>query len=222
MIRIFKEQKTQTLPKDALEDFGEILFGEFRKKDEPDTDYEDRIFNMVYKWVDGDFMDSDLLSNDEKEVFRRFNKLKELYPDVLKPDSTKDIYRAVSAEDVIEFGEAEFDKDDFVFLDTRGIKWYSIQRPYYPYKEVESWTYGFYEALEFAHGMVKAPRFIVKEPKAETDDLLFDIDFINQVSSSIHGGEENEIVRIGKEPIESAVYYVSDDDYNKLIEKGLL
>ena len=41
---------------DIIKKFGNILFGDFRKKGEKDTDYEKEIFQTIRDWIKGDFM----------------------------------------------------------------------------------------------------------------------------------------------------------------------
>jgi len=205
---ILKERITS---KEIALKFGDILFGDYRKKGEKDTEYEAKIFNALYNWVSGSYMHGKYRKNFNL-VINELKQLKTQYPDVLKP-TTNVLYRLMDM-DLNNF------KNDIIFFKKENNRWYNpVKHLYTPLSYVTSWTTSEGVAFGFKNKPVGLAidrsipyNFsirIVAKATFPDDELLFNPSFFNSLSLEITKNRQNEILHLGKKPIK--VNYIFDD-----------
>ena len=89
-MKTFKEYISEVSKGDAAEKYGKILFGDFRKKKESDTEAEKKLFKALQAYyIRYEKMDLDTI----KELI----KIRKHYPDILKPKKKiKYVYRTTT------------------------------------------------------------------------------------------------------------------------------
>lgn len=170
--------------------FGKILFGDWWNFPEEDTEDEEYIFGMVKDYVNN----SDRLPENLIKALRYMVKHRDAFPEFLKPQA-KEVYRGL----FLPHDVAEHYKDK--------------QVPYTPQREIESWTTDYQMAVNFANNdfgsVIGAHDTSSRVPvviAAKVDDsFIFNTTLTNSLSQFHHSTNEDEIIRVGSQPIQVTV-----------------
>ena len=204
------------------DEYGNILFGDERGKDEPNVKDESQAFYAFHAYTGSAYG-----KNLPKETIDYFKKLLALknkghYEDILKPDN-EPVYRGVSLgtdheEAVRKIYEIfKITKDDLK-------KGKYINKPtdytYKPMSEIESWTTNLDMAKAFALGRTTGQTFygFIMETKGNNKDMLFDDEFTNRYGRF----HENEVMRVSKKPLKLQAHMVFPNPRFKNILRGYI
>ena len=174
----------------TTKDIGNIMFGDFKKEPEPDTEVERYVFNKIYNYI------ANSETADKKELSRflkMLNRLKNTYPEDLIPSSGS-AYRGIGVSEKI-YKMILPSIDQFPKIP----KYFKSKVTFEP-KNLESWSLNKEIAIGFMrHYNYKYPALI--EMKID-DSFIMNEKLTNLISNYIFGAHEYEIFRIPNGPIE--------------------
>lgn len=210
LLDLLNERKNEKkIPRDALNKFGEILFGDFRNKGEKDTSYERKVFDLLLGFMTAESgKNLDKLFIDNAQYLK---DLKEYYP-ILEPNEKgKVFYRGADMERSKIEKLAE--KSDFekISSDKRLKEYIKFDKKitYSPHAPVQSWTINFEVATEFTgqFGSEKEDAIpVIFKSKLDKDEMLFDFTFLNEVAKKkVLGWKEYEVLRVDKSSVDVEV-----------------
>ena len=195
--------------------FGEYLFGTYRNLPEEDTERESEIFNSLKKFVKSEFGRD--LEQDFLNTVKDLKQVKDEYPEILKPNVNK-IWRlsTTSVEELVNLNIKEMVENNNIFeMDGRPL----IDMGETTYKAnstVQSWTSDIGSMLTHINW---PPSLIYEWDISSTDNLLFNSNFLNQLSMDLHNKSEYEVIRISNEPIKvKAQAYLNIPIIENLVE----
>lgn len=211
----------EDLPKQFEPEYGKHLFGDFRKLNEPDTEKEKKYFEIIKKWLKGNYESGKLnLSTIELQAFKDLMKLKKYEPEILKPE-TNILYRGVKKYSRY-FDDFKLKKEDFELIQINGRGFYKCKKQinYKPNSEIQSWTTNFNMAWGFAiknvfdYGKIA----VIYKCKFPENSILFNSEFLNKVFKyELQGREENEVIHIGNKPLKCELM-IWENTFYKLLD----
>lgn len=209
------ESKKNPTNKSKSRPFGNELFGDFRNKKEPDTEEEKEIFNMLKNFIKNNEITDEFVDGLEK-----LKKFRDKYEGVVTPESTN-LFRGMNLKNNIDFGyftQISPIMDDYeVKFGKNKTKFYRVMVNYMPQKLVESWTaeYG------IAENHANNDNGIILDASFSVDELLFNVDFMNRLSTSILTKQfkEYEILRVSAERVLCSAY-ISENIMHKFEVKS--
>ena len=89
----FKEYIAEGVKRDVAMRFGQILFGNFRYKGEPDTEYEERVFNKLVGFIDG--METGGETKVSEQVFKELIALKKRISYDFETATKEDLFQSI-------------------------------------------------------------------------------------------------------------------------------
>lgn len=186
----------------AAKPYGKHLFGGFRNL-EPDTPEEASIFERLHSFLEENYgrrLDS-LFVEDMFDL----HKMKKLYPDVLKPQTTT-VYRGIELAEFVDLSPKILEALDYTKKLPDGSPFLE-NYIYTSRSQVESWTTSPEIAVDFASGFLGEYKDgVVLKHKFSQQDLLFNSAFLNKIT----GFKEDEVIRLGKSPVKCEVYLPFD------------
>lgn len=195
-------------------DIGKILFHKFafyypKDKDEPDTDYESRVYDSIKAFIRGDFNN---VSKDKElvNIIKELLKCKEDIPLALKPRDVR-LYRGSFA--TMDTFDTYFRKNVNIFgLSKRPV--YRESETKYTYKPksiIQSWTTELGVAKQFMTKQRNSKGFkngfpIIYKLNKPSKEFIFNDRFLN-----LFHFDEDEVIRLGKNiTVDSIIYYPED------------
>lgn len=173
-----------------MRDFGQVLFGEFKKfykrEMETDTEYEKKVFRELLNFARGDYEEGKM-NNAFVKAIKSLQKCTKDYPNILQPPPKK-LYRGTA-----------INIDEFIkkYVDTKKYKNNQVTNyTYEPRSEVQSWTTNRYTAESFLntwHDPDKGTLGCILEVSKPDKTFLFNPEFMNLLYS-----HEDEVIRCGK------------------------
>jgi len=205
--------------------FGKILFGDARRMFEKDTPNEKKIWELLIRWVRGDFMNRkasiplrksflnlvkckenyDILQTEDVPFFYRISKTTRDKLQETKPfDSWKESNKKLTYKDFPSYVSNNLDKPFTIPLKQTTIS-------YKPKKEFQSWTTSFEKVIEFLTmvaliNMNQSQIFLIYETKLPLKECIFKQEFLNFVAQKQIGVEQDEVIHIGYGPYKTNVY----------------
>jgi len=193
----------EDLPPKLQKDYGKYLFGDFRKLNEPDTKKEKELFDHIDSWIKG-FSGK---KPNQKVILalKTLQKLKKYEPEILNSE-TNVLYRGIKYN-FQKLGLKKIKKDDFEFNKSIGF-WISKKTySYTPHTLIQSWTPVLEGVLKTVTAVMKdrgkgiysTPEsyYIIFKTVFPQQSLLFNHNFMNQLSNFSIGIQENEVIHIG-------------------------
>ena len=203
----FSKILTEDTKADAVAEFGEWLFGEIRKKNEPDTDSEKKLIDAILKFKD----DNKLFP---KNIIKKLQKIRSVYPDVLKPKDSV-AYRGTRVE-LTDDLRKKIKKTKPVGF-PNGFSYYMLDYTYKSNREITSWTNdlsGAYEFADFKRGydpkkkQNAIPAVVRASPLDDT--FFFTPEITNLLAYDILDAED-EIIRLSKKPLKGKILIDEND-----------
>ena len=201
--------------------FGNHLFGEYREKNEPDTDIEKRIYSMLADWV---------IENDDKEtelvttIFELEKLLKDgKYEDVLRPKAGN-VYRGIrmSFEEALSMFGHEMNEFNLKIP----CKIFSLKHSYSSRRQpISSWSYDLHMARNFATpesqnkshvGKRDTVSVIMKATVPQSGDFILNYNEI-PVMSDTSEFDEKEVIGVGNINVNSFLVF----PFSKLVNQEL-
>ena len=195
-------------------DIGKILFHKFafyypKNKDEPDTEYEKRVYDSIKSFIRGDFnnvsKDKDLVN-----VIKELLKCKDDIPLALKPRDVM-LYRGSFAG--MDMFQKYFTKNVKIFgLSKRPVyREANVKYKYNPNSLIQSWTTDLNVAKQFMTKQRNSKGFqngfpIIYKLDKPNKEFIFNDRFLN-----LFHFDEDEVIRLGKSiTVDSVIYYPDD------------
>lgn len=190
---------------------GDVLFGEdpdilkfTNNKYEENTKLEDKIFKSIKDYVIYFSNKTDL-----NKYFDELNKIKNKFPEILKP-TTDIIYRGFMLDaDVV-----------LPIINKNGIKifndkYYILKKEinYVSHQTLSSWTAKFNIAEKFARNMPDSSAIKIIAETTTDNDFLFNPAFLNLINKKVETVKEFEIIT-NKKNI-SCKIYIDKKDYDR-------
>lgn len=190
------KQLQETLPLDLKKKVGNVLFGndayvvklQKAKTREPNTSWEDRLYQMVQSWVNSSDADEAKYFKKNKEIIQKIAKE---FPAVLQPPIGKKAYRGTQIK--IDSLKNAFLKKRFKVVRLAGREMFYFKNlEYNPKRDSQSWTMSPKVATSF--GGNGPDRVQVFYAAKVNKDFIFNPKFLN----IIFNGREDEVVRVAK------------------------
>lgn len=174
----------------CFKNFENVLFGEFKdfykSQQEPDTDYEKKVFKMLWDFARGNYEEGKVPTAFVKAI-KELQKCANEYPTILQPPPKK-LYRGTAIK-----------IDEFVKVYVDGKKYKNnmvVNYEYNPRSEIQSWTTNRHTAESFLntwHDPEKGTLGCILTVDKPDKTFLFNPEFMNTMYS-----QEDEVLRCGK------------------------
>lgn len=215
-IRHLIEQETN-----ATEDmpFGNHLFGEFRKRNEPDTDMEKRIYSVISNWIHNNDEQDGKIVDVAQKLIRLLMDGK--YEDVLRPENGS-VYRGLKMSG--EEADSFFGKDVMAELNIENP--YTVIDKQISYSSrrhlLSSWTYSPLIAKNFMHpratnmstvGKGDTVSVMMRANIPKSGDFLFNHQEIPVMGAAVY--DEEEVIAVGSVNVEGFFVF----PYSRLVDE---